>query len=114
MAWLEISVSTASTGIAKAAEQLTAGGFEDLDHIRADQNNGCRNTHRKCRNYRGGGCKRGASSENENQNGVFHNDSAKNNQELIFFCHYPSPPFAVRISNAANAALTAFWYPAVV
>ena len=30
MAWLEISVSTASTGIAKAAEQLTAGGFEDL------------------------------------------------------------------------------------
>ena len=30
MAWLEISVSTASAGIAKAAEQLTAGGFEDL------------------------------------------------------------------------------------
>ena len=30
MAWLEISVSTASGGIAQAAEQLTAGGFEDL------------------------------------------------------------------------------------
>ena len=30
MAWLEISVSTVSGGIARAAEQLTAGGFEDL------------------------------------------------------------------------------------
>ena len=30
MAWLEISVSTASGGIAQAAEQLTAAGFEDL------------------------------------------------------------------------------------
>ncbi len=30
MAWLEISVSTVSAGIAKVAEQLTAGGFEDL------------------------------------------------------------------------------------
>ena len=30
MAWLEISISTASGGIARAAEQLTAGGFEDL------------------------------------------------------------------------------------
>ena len=30
MAWLELSVSTVSGGIARAAEQLTAGGFEDL------------------------------------------------------------------------------------
>ena len=30
MAWLEISISTVSGGIARAAEQLTAGGFEDL------------------------------------------------------------------------------------
>lgn len=30
MAWLEISVSTVSAGIAKVAEQLTAAGFEDL------------------------------------------------------------------------------------
>ena len=30
MAWLEITVSTASAGIARAAEWLTAGGFEDL------------------------------------------------------------------------------------
>ncbi len=30
MAWLEIAVSTVSGGIAKAAEQLTAGGFADL------------------------------------------------------------------------------------
>ncbi len=30
MAWLEISVATISAGIGKVAEQLTAGGFEDL------------------------------------------------------------------------------------
>jgi ribosomal protein L11 methyltransferase len=30
MAWLELSVSTASAGIAQVAEQLTAGGFADL------------------------------------------------------------------------------------
>ena len=30
MAWLEISISTASAGITQVAEQLTAGGFEDL------------------------------------------------------------------------------------
>ncbi len=30
MAWLEISVSTVSAGIARVAEQLTACGFEDL------------------------------------------------------------------------------------
>ena len=30
MAWLEISVSTVSGGIARAAELLTAGGYEDL------------------------------------------------------------------------------------
>ena len=30
MAWLELSVSTASTGIEQVAERLTAGGFEDL------------------------------------------------------------------------------------
>ena len=30
MAWLEISISTVSGGIARAAELLTAGGFEDL------------------------------------------------------------------------------------
>ena len=30
MAWLEITLSTASGGIEKAAERLTAGGFEDL------------------------------------------------------------------------------------
>ena len=30
MAWLEISVATVSAGIGKVAEQLTAGGFEDL------------------------------------------------------------------------------------
>ncbi len=30
MAWLEISIATVSAGIGKVAEQLTAGGFEDL------------------------------------------------------------------------------------
>ena len=30
MAWLEISIPTVSGGIARAAEELTAGGFEDL------------------------------------------------------------------------------------
>ena len=30
MAWLELSVSTASAGIEQVAERLTAGGFEDL------------------------------------------------------------------------------------
>ena len=30
MAWLELSVSTASAGIAQVAERLTAGGFADL------------------------------------------------------------------------------------
>ena len=30
MAWLEISISTVSGGIARATELLTAGGFEDL------------------------------------------------------------------------------------
>ena len=30
MAWLELTVSTVSSGIEKAANLLTAGGFEDL------------------------------------------------------------------------------------
>ena len=30
MAWLELTISTASSGIERAAEKLTAGGFEDL------------------------------------------------------------------------------------